>query len=145
MTRVHIAVNSQVAELHGESSVAITASCQQLEKLFLVRSGVDYMSTDEEFWLFVFELSLWVVPDLTTGLKELLSEWGSSLESTPCFEVGCPDLPKPWRKRFLFLTLPSPRLGAFARSTLPQWTHERQVDYKDWPRLEVSGKCSDNG
>jgi hypothetical protein len=127
---------NQVVSTHEKATLIVdgretaAATPRELRELVLGRAGTELFGTDVEFHLFTFTSSVWVIPDLTVGAAQILFEtWNGSLATTPCFEAYCTDLPVVWRKRWLFLPLPVPRLGTFPLSTIPSWIRKEPFDF----------------
>jgi hypothetical protein len=124
----------------GEQRAAVEAP-SSLRELLLVHAGSDVLATDEDFVVFHFARSVWVVPETTPGLNALMFDhWYAALcGSEDVFEVDVDEIPVAWRKRFFGIPRPVPALGVHSDATLPIWTRKTRVDMASLPKRVEPG------
>jgi hypothetical protein len=139
--RNRVLTTPEKASLIVDGREVASATPRDVRELIVARAGSELSGTDVEFDVLVFDSSVWVMPYLTPGMDTLLfTTWNASLATTACFEAYCTDLPVAWRRRFLFLSLPVPRLGAFSLSTIPLWIKKEPFDFgRRFGRGETGG------
>jgi hypothetical protein len=78
-----------------------------------------------------------VIPELTIGANTLLfTAWCDFFSNLPAiYRARTDDVPRAWCVRRLGIPLPRPRLGTFAKDTMPVWTHNSILAFEDVPRI----------
>jgi hypothetical protein len=132
----------RVVPMAGRAKLSFDASVdeqpnRELEELLVVDSGWDVLANEETFIVLVFRQRVWVIPELTPGANALLFEaWQRELSTFPhMYRARIDMVPRAWRARRFWLPMPRPKLGSFAKSTLPAWGSKVPITFEMIPRI----------